>query len=73
MIGRYFQHYKGSVYKVLHVGVMENTLKPVVIYQRRANNEDDNIVWVREMDDFISYVSTDVRRFTELKEVNESI
>lgn len=45
-----YRHYKGRVYKFLHLAVMEKTKEPVVVYER------EGVVWVRPAGEFFGSV-----------------
>lgn len=69
-IGKIYRHFKGNTYKVLHIGYSCDDLRKLVIYQ---DIEDDKKVWVRNYDEFNSYVDknkypdvTQEYRFEEL-------
>jgi hypothetical protein len=49
--GQRWRHYKGSVYVVLHVGLMEADQTPAVVYRR----EDGVGVWVRPVDSWVDW------------------
>jgi hypothetical protein len=79
----FYQHYKGSFYKVIGVGVEEETLEPVVIYHPIRGSENDEKLkkltfssgvveyWTRPIDDFNDEVRLDgeiVSRFEMIPE-----
>ena len=53
IVGKTYKHFKGKLYKVLHIGYSADTLEKLVIYQAMY---DDNKIWVRNYDEFNSYV-----------------
>lgn len=59
----YWTHYKGGLYTILGLGVKENTLEPVVIYQSCKHGT----IWVRGLDVWFEVVKlpdgTEVPRF----------
>ena len=64
---RYFEHFKGGIYKLIGFGKESETLEDVVIYQALYG---DNQIWVRPYDIFFSKVvlqdGNEVERFKEI-------
>lgn len=62
-----YKHYKGGVYDVLHVGLLEKTLEEVVVYKQTAPSA---IVFVRPLAEFEEEVVSEsneiLKRFTKL-------
>lgn len=64
---RYFQHFKGGLYKLLYIAKDSETLEPIVVYQAMYESFD---IWVRSERNFFSLVNINgnkVPRFRELK------
>lgn len=53
IVGQVYKHFKGKMYKVLNIGYSADNLEKMVIYQALY---DDNKIWVRNYDEFNSYV-----------------
>ena len=63
---RYFQHFKGGLYKLLLIAKDSETLEPVVVYQAMYENSE---IWIRAGKSFFSWVNCngkEVPRFREL-------
>lgn len=56
VVGQVYKHFKGKMYKVLNIGYSADNLEKMVIYQALY---DDNKIWVRNYDEFNSYVDKD--------------
>lgn len=54
--GQKYRHFKGKEYKVLHIANHSETKEKLVVYQRLY---DDESIWVRPYDMFISKVDRD--------------
>ncbi len=63
VIGKRYRHFKGNEYKVLMIALDSNTSKKLVVYQALYG---DNLVWVRDYDEFISEV--DHKKYPEVKQ-----
>lgn len=55
--GELWRHYKGGIYRILHLGQLEATCAPVVIYQDVRPHPRSAPVWVRTLADFMSYAT----------------
>ena len=53
IVGQVYKHFKGKMYKVLNIGYSADNLEKMVIYQALY---DDNKIWVRNYDEYNSYV-----------------
>ena len=64
-VGGVYAHYKNrdNHYKVIGFGIQEATDKICVIYQ----GFDNKLLFVRDLDDWLSKPSSDVERFTLVK------
>ncbi len=63
---RYFQHFKGGLYKLLLIAKDSETMEQVVVYQAMYGKSD---IWVRPEKNFFSIVNNngeEVPRFREL-------
>lgn len=57
-----YRHFKGHVYKIVCLAKDSNDLKELVVYQ----NVDDNQIWVRGLDEFLSPV--DHEKYPDVKQ-----
>lgn len=48
VVGDRYRHFKGGVYRVLHIAVDSGTHRDVVVYQ----GEDSGNVWTRDREEF---------------------
>lgn len=64
--GQRWRHYKGGVYTVIAVGLVEATLDPMVVYAGH-----DGIVWVRTLFVWLEEVAESTPRFKRLDEEEE--
>lgn len=63
MTGEYYRHFKGNVYRVLHIAKHSETLEEMVVYQAMYGERG---VWVRPMAMFEEVIERDgksIRRF----------
>ena len=67
VLGGLYRHYKGGLYRVLHLAKHSETLETLVVY---ANEQDPTLVWARPISMWNETVSTkdgDVLRFSLLE------
>lgn len=65
-MGRYYRHFKGNIYKVLHLAKHSETLEDIVVYQAMYG---DRGIWVRPKNMFDEVIERDgrlIRRFAEI-------
>ena len=65
-MGRYYRHFKGNIYKVLHIAKHSETLEDIVVYQAMYGERG---IWVRPKNMFDEVIERDgrlTRRFTEI-------
>ena len=63
---KFFRHFKGNVYKVLHVAKHSETLEDMVVYQAMYGEKG---IWVRPKAMFDEVIERDgklIRRFAEI-------
>lgn len=73
IFGGIYRHFKGNLYKVLHVAKHSETEEPMVVYQKLYGDHD---IWVRPLDMFLDYKEVDgkmVKRFEEVPDGEENI
>lgn len=66
IIGGIYRHFKGNLYKVLHIAKHSETEELMVVYQKLYGDHD---IWVRPLDMFLDYKEVDgkmVKRFEEV-------
>jgi hypothetical protein len=56
VIGGIYKHFKGHVYKLLFVAKDADNLKEKIVYQ---NLDNENDIWVRDKEEFLSLVDKD--------------
>ena len=65
-MGRYYRHFKGNIYKVLHIAKHSETLEDIVVYQAMYGERG---IWVRSKSMFEEVIERDgklIRRFAEI-------
>jgi hypothetical protein len=73
IIGGIYRHFKGNLYKVLHIAKHSETEESMVVYQKLYGDHD---IWVRPLDMFLDYKEVDgklVKRFEEVSGGEENI
>ena len=63
---KYYRHFKGNIYKVLHVAKHSETLEEYVVYQAMYGNHD---ILIRPKSMFEETITRDgitMKRFTEI-------
>jgi hypothetical protein len=74
MTGEYYRHFKGNIYRVLHIAKHSETLEDMVVYQAMYGERG---IWVRPLSMFEEEIERDgktVRRFSHItKEEAEEI
>lgn len=63
---RYYRHFKGNIYKVLHIAKHSETLEDIVVYQAMYGERG---IWVRPKSMFEEVIERDgklIRRFAEI-------
>ena len=65
---KYYRHFKGNIYKVLHIAKHSETLEDMVVYQAMYG---DKSIWVRPKAMFEESIERDgkvIRRFEPISE-----
>lgn len=65
---RYYRHFKGNVYQVLHIAKHSETLEEMVVYQAMYGERG---IWVRPKEMFEEVIERDgrlIRRFSPISE-----
>ena len=60
MTGKYYRHFKGNVYRVLHIAKHSETLEEMVVYQAMYGERG---VWVRPKSMFEEVIERDGKTF----------
>ena len=66
MIGKYYKHFKGNIYRVLHIAKHSETLEDMIVYQAMYGERG---IWVRPKTMFEETIERDskvIRRFEEI-------
>ena len=66
MIGEYYRHFKGNIYRVLHIAKHSETLEDMVVYQAMYGERD---IWVRPKAMFEEEIESDgklIKRFSPI-------
>lgn len=65
-VGARYQHYKGNLYVVLHVALLEATNEPCVVYQMEYGAR---AIFIRPLDDWLATVALDGKRMQRFTKV----
>lgn len=66
-VGATYKHYKGHVYKVLSLAILESTLEAAVVYQAQSGS---GVVFVRPVSSWLEPVAVDgqtIERFSKIQ------
>ena len=66
MIGKYYKHFKGNIYRVLHIAKHSENLEDMIVYQAMYGERG---IWVRPKTMFEETIERDgkvIRRFEEI-------
>lgn len=66
---RYFRHFKGNYYKILHTAYNSETNEPMVVYQALYG---EGKIWVRPEKMFFEEIEREGKRIKRFEEVGES-
>ena len=61
---QYYRHFKGNIYKVLHIAKHSETLEDIVVYQAMYGERG---VWVRPKDMFEEVIEIDGKTIKSLR------
>ena len=67
MTGEYFRHFKGNVYRVLHIAKHSETLEDMVVYQAMYGERG---VWVRPKSMFEEVIERDGKTFRRFSKIS---
>ena len=65
---KYYRHFKGNIYKVLHVAKNSETLEDMVVYQAMYG---DRGIWVSPKAMFDEVIERDGRKISRFTEISE--
>ena len=68
MEGKYYRHFKGNIYRVLHIAKHSETLEEMVVYQAMYGERG---IWVRPMAKFEEEIEKDGRTFRRFKPISD--
>ena len=68
MTGKYYRHFKGNTYRVLHIAKHSETLEEMVVYQAMYGNRD---IWVRPLSMFEEVIERDGKTFRRFEEISK--
>ena len=65
---QYYRHFKGNIYKVLHVAKHSETLEDIVVYQAMYGEKD---IWVRPKSMFEEVIERDGKTFRRFSPISK--
>lgn len=74
---KYYRHFKGNCYRILHRAFDCDTVEPLVVYQKLYGEGYDKTtheggsIWVRKEAEFFDNVTRDGKTFPRFKEISE--
>ena len=68
MTGKYYRHFKGNIYRVLHIAKHSETLEDIVVYQAMYGERG---VWVRPKAMFEEEIERDGRTFRRFEPISD--
>ena len=68
MIGKYYRHFKGNVYRVLHIAKDSETLEEMVVYQAMYGERG---IWIRPKAMFEEVIERDGKKFTRFSPISD--
>ena len=67
-MGRYYRHFKGNIYKVLHIAKQSETLEDIVVYQAMYGEKG---IWVRPKSMFEEVIERDGKTFRRFSPISK--
>ena len=67
-MSEYYRHFKGNIYRVLHIAKHSETLEDIVVYQAMYGERG---VWVRSMTMFEEVIERDGRTFRRFEPISD--
>ena len=68
MTGEYYRHFKGNVYRVLHIAKHSETLEDIVVYQAMYGERG---IWVRPKAMFEEVIERDGKTFRRFEPISD--
>ena len=68
MTGQYYRHFKGNVYRILHIAKHSETLEDIVVYQAMYGERS---IWVRPKAMFEEVIERDGRSFRRFEPISD--
>ena len=68
MEGKYYRHFKGNVYRVLHIAKHSETLEDIVVYQAMYGERG---IWVRPKAMFEEVIERDGQSYRRFEEITD--
>ena len=65
---QYYRHFKGNIYRVLHIAKHSETLEDMVVYQAMYGEKD---IWVRPKTMFEEVIERDGKIFRRFEPVSD--
>lgn len=66
---QYYRHFKGNLYRVLHIAKHSETLEEMVVYQAMYGDRD---IWVRPKAMFEEVIERDGKTFRRFEPITEA-
>ena len=67
-MGQYYKHFKGNIYKVIHIAKHSETLEDMVVYQAMYG---DKGIWVRPKTMFEEVIARDGKTFRRFEPISD--
>ena len=68
MEGKYYRHFKGNIYRVLHIAKHSETLEDMVVYQAMYCERG---IWVRPLSMFEEVIERDGKTFRRFSPITK--
>ena len=68
MTEKYYRHFKGNIYRVLHIAKHSETLEDIVVYQAMYGKRG---IWVRPKTMFEEVIERDGKTFRRFEEITD--
>jgi hypothetical protein len=72
-IGDMYRHFKGGAYKIIAIARDSETTKEVVVYEGQYESPEwgKNPIWVRALDDFLSFKEIDGKKVPRFEKIDQ--
>lgn len=68
MEGKYYRHFKGNIYRVLHIAKHSETLEDMVVYQAMYGERG---IWIRPLSMFEEVIERDGKAFRRFSPITK--